>query len=422
MNTAAMRFWRSLLVSSAIIAVLSTTAAAAQEASSRALPAQPEGTLGGTIVVVIGNGNGLAAVTDSRLSSGGRTVSDHGEKMILMDDHTLCVIAGWYSNSGPTLDKTTFPAYAAVPGIVRSFAQRESVASKSSPVETRIGALARDVAYALNAVQQVALWRGDKTQPDASEITIAASVGNHIEVARMDLNPVPQANGSYGFIPTLRRKFDVTDVVQYEVSGMEDVGRPILDGTDTKVDDPTIMQFRQAVREDGGRSLSIEDLIDAARKAEILTSKRVGNVVGGPIEIGTIEHGVAKIVQDNPMLTPEDKRASAQFSMMEGVSFSGGGVNLDAGDGIVLFTDSQLGHGTYKLDGMLFYNNLFDSCVLMYDGSPKTIFDASNKVSDSRLVVTRKEYLQTPLVVQMVKDFPNLKLGIKRQPTTSDTE
>jgi 20S proteasome alpha/beta subunit len=69
-----------------------------------------DGALGGTTNIVMGNKNGLAAVTDSRLSRGGVRVTDHGEKKFLIDDHTLCVIAGSYSTPGTSLDKATFPA------------------------------------------------------------------------------------------------------------------------------------------------------------------------------------------------------------------------------------------------------------------------------------------------------------------------
>jgi len=209
-------------------------------------------------------------------------------------------------------------------------------------------------------------------------------------------------------------------VVEYEVAGIEDVGRPLLGGTDTRVDDPTLLKFRQAVTKDGGRSLSLEDMIETARETEILTSKRFGNVVGGPIEIGTIEHGKAKIEQENLMLTPQDRRASALFSIMEQVTVSGGGMNLEMGDGIVLFTDSQMRSCNQKIDGMLLYNNLFLGCALTYDGSPKTIFDASNKVPGSVLVLTKREYLETPLVVQIRKDFPDLRIGIKKQPVNTE--
>lgn len=417
MKTESKNFLRNVLASSMIIAA-QMSAAMAQKNEPQ--PQRPPETLGGTIDVVIGNGNGLAAVTDSRLSDGHGHVSDHGEKMILMDDHTLCVLAGWYSNPGPTLDDKTFPAYSAVPGIIRSFAHRESSASKASPVENRIAALARDVAFTLNAVQQIAQWAGNKTRAEPSELTLATSVGDHIEVARMDISPVPEVDGGFGFVPTLRRKFEVKDVVEYEVAGIEDVGRPLLGGTDTRVDDPTLLKFRQAVTKDGGRSLSLEDMIETARETEILTSKRFGNVVGGPIEIGTIEHGKAKIEQENLMLTPQDRRASALFSIMEQVTVSGGGMNLEMGDGIVLFTDSQMRSCNQKIDGMLLYNNLFLGCALTYDGSPKTIFDASNKVPGSVLVLTKREYLETPLVVQIRKDFPDLRIGIKKQPVNTE--
>jgi hypothetical protein len=73
-----------------------------------------------------------------------------------------------------------------------------------------------------------------------------------------------------------------------------------------------------------------------------------------------------------------------------------------------------------KIDGMLLYNNLFLGCALTYDGSPKTIFDASNKVPGSVLVLTKREYLETPLVVQIRKDFPDLRIGIKKQPVNTE--
>jgi hypothetical protein len=306
--------------------------------------------------------------------------------------------------------------------VIRYYAQHETAASKSSPIDGRIAELAKLVAFTLNAAQEIGERVGNKTHPEPSEITLATPVGDHIEVAHMDVAPV-EWNGGYRFVPTLRRKLTVGEAVQYEVAGQEAIGRPFLDGTETAVTDSDILNFRRAIKENRGRELSLEDMIDTARKVAILTSDRAKSEVGGPIEIGTIEHGVAKIVQENPMLTVEDRRASTLFNVVGETQMSGGGINSELADNeTILFVDSYFRRTTQKLDGRLFYSNVFDGCTLLYDGSPRTLVDSSNNVPGSVVVIARIELLQTPFMIQLRKDFPDLQIGLRRSQVPTNSE
>lgn len=55
----------------------------------------------GTVNVYLANKNGLVVVTDSKLSGDPRV--PFGQKLFKIDDHTICTIAGWFSDSGPTI-------------------------------------------------------------------------------------------------------------------------------------------------------------------------------------------------------------------------------------------------------------------------------------------------------------------------------
>lgn len=64
----------------------------------------PQSSSHGTINILLANGNGMVLLTDSRTSNHGRLVSDNSPKLFQLDDKTVCSIAGFYFDPGPTFE------------------------------------------------------------------------------------------------------------------------------------------------------------------------------------------------------------------------------------------------------------------------------------------------------------------------------
>ncbi len=78
----------------------------------------------GTVNIFLANRNGLVAVTDSRLSNK-YGAQGSGQKLFQVDDRTICAIAGFYMDQGPTLGDfhgtPSHPGYLVISTILKEF-------------------------------------------------------------------------------------------------------------------------------------------------------------------------------------------------------------------------------------------------------------------------------------------------------------
>jgi hypothetical protein len=111
----------------------------------------------GTVNVLIGNKNGLVAVTDSRLSSNNVPVG-FGQKLFQIDDHTILTIAGWYSVSGPGTTMATYPFRTAISQIVHSLVAGHVLDSAS--MQDKLNTLSRVAAASFSILGRTAQAAG----------------------------------------------------------------------------------------------------------------------------------------------------------------------------------------------------------------------------------------------------------------------
>jgi hypothetical protein len=167
--------------------------------------------------------------------------------------------------------------------------------------------------------------------------------------------------------------------------------------------------FAESIRKGEAKSLPLDDLEQIAKQLAFLTSKAYPGVVGGSLQIGRIENGVAKVTQQR--FTSDPKEIPNLLSRYSGVSIDGGIVGVLVHPPEVAFVDDSRFQGltNQPLDNIFFFNTTFDKCVLWYDGSRTFIFDKSNTVTDSDLIVTSGD-VHSKAVEQIKKDFPNLRI------------
>jgi hypothetical protein len=120
----------------------------------------------GTVNVLLANKNGFALVTDSNLTDSSGHFAGEGPKLFVLDEHTVCSIADFYSDSGPKINGK-FPIQTTAPGIVKSLLAH---LEKDGNVSLKLSELTNLYAFALSRLADIdALGRPDRT-PSGAEL------------------------------------------------------------------------------------------------------------------------------------------------------------------------------------------------------------------------------------------------------------
>lgn len=364
----------------------------------------------GTVNIVLANPQGIVVVTDSLLSSPNHPPSK-GQKLFRIDDHTICTVAGWYSSAGPTIDGVHYPAFTAVSNIIRWFtAANPSLASL--PIDEKIRVLARVVRFGLETMAAVDKASGGALSEQQSQITLSGFDSGRLKIAQIALVPRP---GDWGATyeeqnATVRV---VNDALIYAVAGIPAVAAPILEHPNSpRPPDAILQMYADEMAKDGGKSLTLEEMEQVAKLLEFRTAGRFPDVVGGLPEVAVIKDGKAEVV-DSPFDSDhEPAPAPAVMNRFTGPHFNGsGGYGMViAGPEAEFVEDGRFVNMKQPLDHIFFFRTSFDHCVLYYSGTPNFIFDKSNTVVDSKLVLDSVVAIDSPGVKRIRSDFPDLPI------------
>jgi hypothetical protein len=365
---------------------------------------------GGTVNIFLANGNGLVAVTDSRLSSNNVPVG-YGTKLFKVDDKTICSIAGWYLSAGPTMDGVTYPAYSTVPNVIQTIVARYPSMS-TLPITRKIEILSESVAFTLNIMERMAQAEGEPSNTEPSEITVAMSDGNSLQIARTDIVP-NRESGKVVYRTISHPVQTVHDVFVYSLAGKTEVGESILSERKLKPNDPILGYYYREIERDKGKSLSLVDMQQLAKQIERLTALDSPRLVGGPIQMANIDHGEARII-DKPEIPSTQRNPLFNYfgnGIINGVPNAyTGGIEV-RGESMGFFLGySHLSYVKQDLNGLFIFDTVFDHCRLRYDGSSFFIFSKSNTVLDSTLELTGNANPNSAAVRKIRKDFPQLDI------------
>ena len=185
-----------------------------------------------------------------------------------------------------------------------------------------------------------------------------------------------------------------------------------------------MLRYLESMSKDKGRSLSKLDLEGLAEYLKFLTSFSYPTEVGGKSQHAVLADGRITFFEQ-PIPNRPSPRRSPFFLHDDHLVFAGStshpgamGIFVSRGRG-ELITNSKLSYIRQPLDNIVFVETTFDHCTLTYDGSPVTLFDSTNVVIDSTLVLGPQVDEFDPIVSRMKSSVP--------QPTyfsqsNSDTE
>lgn len=354
--------------------------------------------------MVLANGNGIVALTDSQQTevtpAGLRPHPVPGQKLFRLDDRTVCTIAGFASAPLPTLPQFTDSAA----GAIRDYA-REVSANRGLPFAHKLRALSGVLDFFLTEITNV---RDVAPEPGLYHLALI--------MAGYDLDGTPKLGrvtlgvtvhrgvaGGLVFSPVTERLEERTvgRDLTYEIGGQPDVALSILRNTRQFADDPAIREFAAAYASDRGASLTIEQMKRLAIALARHTS--VNNpTVGGADQIAILQNG--RITSFQQQAFREQPSAVPLMIIASSTMTGGTGIYYDGPTPTQLFIDDRFVRARQPLDGSFFTGNEFVDCQLRYDGG-WTRFDSKNRTRDSVLIVGPHATRDSETVRHLVGDF-----------------
>ena len=296
-------------------------------------------------------------------------------------------------------------------------------------IEIKLAGISETFRYMIESVDYLDLTMGGRPNSSSLTITLASLAGGEASIAQATLS---RSSLSGHWIVRPSPVIRTSREFRYAVAGISDIAEPIL----------------KSLPAGHGDSLSLKGMTDLASDIEEKTANdfRYGRVVGGPIQIGSLQ-------KDSPpqIVVMRGGKPDAldplfsEYAQPIKVNFLGNlhlvneyhmprvmGIDIVRNkDGVpkgfgkewtAMFnivggpTDAVIGIGGLFVDfeqplsQFLFYDTRFENCVLTYDGESKAVFDSSNTVINSELRVPFSKEKQSPFLDQLRRDFPGLKI------------
>jgi hypothetical protein len=262
--------------------------------------------LHGTVNILLGNRNGLIAITDSRLTSNkGDAAPFPAQKLFRLDDRTICTVAGFYIYPGPELGKDAYPAFTIISDIIDRYVRYHST-DLQDPLETKVRSLTSLFQFSLNLVTNMELatlrHKGAppvNMAPSDSVLTVAGHENGRIRVIQVHLLPTLR-DGQIEFTSmpvsqhgicandfTLNKSFDCA------MAGLYGPAEKVLDANDPASSRVEIVaRFLKAKKDGKLGDLSVEDMKDLAEYLEKRCEEDYR--VGPPIQIAVLQDGSAR--------------------------------------------------------------------------------------------------------------------------------
>lgn len=360
------------------------TAAEGQRASEK------DDIVHGTINVVLANGHGIVALTDSmatETSASGKEMRlpEPMQKLFVLDDQTVCTIAGFVSQSaepfaGATTDIAT---------IIRDF-QNQLRTKPIASFEQKFRALAMLVQFHLSLLATSTSVREGSNSPPARvysfELIMAGYDSKGPRIGQFTLSATRKTSASgvgyydvdftSGVIETVGAELEA------RIGGQRYTALSMLTSM-VPAHEPAAARYQESKAADGGASLSLDDLKALAIVLAAKTAARSPSV-GGENQIAIIRPGAP--IQLFQRKFDDTPRNVEHVSLMVSVSFQGCGRCI-GGTTPILFIGGYFKRVEWDLDHDYFIGNKFVVCRLNYGGGQLSGFDKTNKIVDSELVL-----------------------------------
>jgi 20S proteasome alpha/beta subunit len=360
--------------------------------------ATDDGVVHGTINIALGNQNGLVVLTDSMLTGDGHQLRQPGQKLFKLDDRTVCAFAGF--NAAPAGGGVDL--YTRTSAIIHEYIG-QSARQPAQSISERMRALGFLLSRNLSAIANV---RDALDQPtpldryDFQLIVAGYDLDNKLKIGRLTL---ATKNENGGFISGLEEASltEVHEDLASQLNGMSDKAKELLQTPELKPDDTVLRDYAASLRANGGRSLTLDQLMELAKRLKIYTEQKYREV-GGDNQIAVFRKQDAVTIEQQPF--PEPPKPLVNFSLLVKSSFSYSTIGFAKGFPVIFVRCSWTGMQR-ELDGNYFIDNEFRDSVLTYDGGVVNLGE-SNRVINSKLIVGPDVKLGDKTLKQLRTAFP----------------
>src|SRR6266852_2029088 len=338
-----------------------------------------DGVVHGTINIALGNKNGLVVLTDSMVTStdatGTHQLPNPGQKLFKLDDHTVCSVAGFASASAGSTRVTLSDLNTSTSAIIHEYVRQS--AGNSTPIDR----------YRFQL------------------IVAGYDIDDKPKIGRIVLSMKDNRGSLTSEIEDFKL-LNVEEKLVSQLNGMPDVAGQILLHPESKPEDAPIKLYATSLTENGGRSLTLEQMVELAKRLAYYTSKARAEV-GGPNQVAIFKQSQTVSI-DQPTFT-EPPRPLFRFSLVVNSHFSYSSVAFAKGSPAVFVRCSWIGM-QHDLDGHYYIGSEFTNSVLMYDGGDVSLGE-TNQVNDSLLLLGRHAILESEIVGRLTATFSSLRVA-----------
>lgn len=353
----------------------------------------------GTINVMLANRNGAVVLTDSMLTSGTRQLSQPGQKLFRIDDHTVCTVAGLIYANVHALGNAEVDLAANTAATIQDFATQYRSYSLNLGMEDRLQLLATFLRVHVSILSSARKYSGEGTPSDNYEIQamlIGYDRDGILKVGRVVLKTVPQKDYLSSEIVSTRWQ-EVKDELIWEVSGVDAVARPSLENPQIELREGGLREFATSISADRGKGLTLDQLRTVAQTLADRTSAKYPGV-GGKYQIAVLKNGKIENFEQEPFpaVAPITHLSLTVGSTLPKNAF----VTNEA----MVYLGNRFVADERTIDNNYFIGNEFSEYTLNYNGGP-FVFDKSNKLVHTVLRLGPKVDMNNKAVRQLVTNF-----------------
>lgn len=353
----------------------------------------------GTINIALGNENGVVVLTDSMLSSGGHQLQEPGQKLFKLDDKTVCAIAGFASAPASSPEAAVPDLNTSTSAIIHEYV-RQSAQERPQSIVEKLRALASIFEIQLSAIANVRDALGNVTAIDKYRFQLIVAgydTDNKLKIGRITL----RTNSS------LRSEVEdacisiVEEKLIWKLNGMPDVAEQILQHPEAGPKDPVLDLYATSLRENGGLSLTVEQMVALAKRLAYYTSKAHPEV-GGLNQVAIFQKSQTVSIEQPHF--PELPRPLFRFSLVVDSHFRGtNSVKFVPGVPFI-FVRCSFAAMEHELDGHYYIGNDFTDSALTYDGGG-TDLGKTNRVTNSVLLIGPDAIMEDETVWRLIAAF-----------------
>ncbi len=371
-----------------------------------------DGVVHGTINVALGNKNGLVVLTDSMVTvtstARAHQLAAPGEKLFKLDDRTVCAVAGFAS-------APAFSPQAALPDLNTSTSAiiheyiRQSARQPRQSIAEKLRVLAVLFRMHLEMIANVRDALGNATAISNYRFQLIVAgydTDDKPKIGRITLRTA-NVNGSLmSNVDEAATIQNVQEQLLWMLNGMPDKAEQILQHPEAEANDPVLGLYATSLRENGGRSLTVEQMVELAKRLAYYTHE-VHSEVGGPNQVAVFQNSqTLRIEQPN---FPEPPRPLFRFSLVVNSHFSYSSVVFAKGVPFIFVRCSFAGM-QHDLDGHYYIGSDFTDSVLTYDGGGASL-GKTNQVTNSVLLIGPNAILEDRTLSDLIATFPWSGIG-----------